>query len=216
MVNGVKTEQFKVQRGVHQGDPMSCLLYNFAIEPLAELIRRAPSKEIEIDNSDIKLLINLFADDTLVYVSEKDDVKIIERIIERFCLASTAKFNPTKTEYLPVGTKEYREKIVKERKIGKFKIPQEVRIVKDGESMRTPGAWVGNEKSDELQWEKILKNQEKTLQLWSKMNLTFKGKEIILKSLIQSKAMYLSTVNGMPKDVEEKIKKNVYEICMGR
>ena len=31
MVNGVVTKQYKVERGVHQGNPMSCLLYNFDI-----------------------------------------------------------------------------------------------------------------------------------------------------------------------------------------
>jgi len=29
----------KVERGVQQGDPMSCLLYNMAIEPLATALR---------------------------------------------------------------------------------------------------------------------------------------------------------------------------------
>lgn len=38
MINGVKTKQYKVKRGVHQGDSMSCLLYNFVIEPLGEMI----------------------------------------------------------------------------------------------------------------------------------------------------------------------------------
>ena len=35
--------------------------------------------------------------------------------------------------------------------------------------------------------------------MWEKFNLTTKGKELVLKSLVQSKAVFLATVNGMPK-----------------
>jgi hypothetical protein len=35
MINGHLSSKFKVTRGVQQGDPMSCLLFNLAIEPLA-------------------------------------------------------------------------------------------------------------------------------------------------------------------------------------
>jgi len=34
-----------------------------------------------------------------------------------------------------------------------------------------------------------------------------KGKEIILKAIVQSKEMFLATVNGMSKEIEEKMKK---------
>ena len=37
-INGFTGEPFDVRRGVRQGDPMSCLLYNLAIEPLIECI----------------------------------------------------------------------------------------------------------------------------------------------------------------------------------
>jgi len=49
ILNGVLTKQYKVKRGVHQGDPMSCLLYNFAIEPFAEAIRKSELKGIKIN-----------------------------------------------------------------------------------------------------------------------------------------------------------------------
>jgi hypothetical protein len=41
-INGFIHKLFEVRGGVRQGDPMSCLLYNLAIEPLIEMIRRSP------------------------------------------------------------------------------------------------------------------------------------------------------------------------------
>jgi exonuclease III len=38
MVNGVLSSPFKVSRGVRQGDPLSCLLFDIAIEPLANML----------------------------------------------------------------------------------------------------------------------------------------------------------------------------------
>ena len=35
IINGVVSDQFLVTRGVQQGDPMSCVLFNLGIEPLA-------------------------------------------------------------------------------------------------------------------------------------------------------------------------------------
>ena len=47
----------------------------------------------------------------------------------------------------------------------------------------------------------------KDIEVWSKMNLTTKGKELVLKSLVQSKAVFLATVNGMPISVEKEMLK---------
>ena len=38
MVNGHLSPHFKVIRGVCKGDPMSCLLFDLAIEPLAAIL----------------------------------------------------------------------------------------------------------------------------------------------------------------------------------
>ena len=207
MINGIVTRKYKVGRGVHQGDPMSCILYDLAIEPLAEALRKSNLKGIQIKENIDKLLVNLFADDTLVYLGKDDSIITLNNTLDIFCRASTAKFNIDKTEILPVGKKEFRQKMIQERKMGQNNIPDNIKIVKYGESMRSLGAWVGNAKNDSLQWEKIIKAQEKTIDMWEKLNLTTKGKELVLKSLVQSKAVFLATVNGMPKDIEKKIER---------
>jgi len=42
IINGVASSPFSVTRGVRQGDPLSCLLFNLAIEPLVCLLRNSP------------------------------------------------------------------------------------------------------------------------------------------------------------------------------
>ena len=207
IVNGKKTRQYKVKRGVHQGNPMSCLLYDFAIEPLADAVRKSKLKGIEINGNVKRLIISLFADDTLIYMAANDDLNELKEVIKRFCLASTARFNMEKTEYLPIGNKTFRQNVINTRRIGNNDIEQGVKIIKEGEAMRTLGAWVGNETNTEMQWNEILRKQEDVIKAWSKTNMSLKGKELILKALIQSKAMFMATVNGMPNVVEEKMKK---------
>jgi len=210
IVNGVIPKGIEVKRGVRQGDPMSCLLYNIAIEPLACAIRNSKLKGYKIKNTPIKVLISMFADDTLIYMNAKDDHKILEEIIGTFCKASTAKFNKEKTEYLPIGPKEFRKKVIETRKINEtWTIQENVKIIKEGEAMRTLGTWVGNKINTYPQWEKILEHQRRTMEKWSKSRPSYKGKEVILKALVQSKALFLATVNDMPKDIQEKMTKQM-------
>jgi ribonuclease HI/exonuclease III len=209
MVNGVKPKPVNVERGVRQGDPMSCILYNLAIEPLAENLRQSELQGLKIPGIPRKILTSLFADDTLVYLGSKDDMKVLKKIIDKFCLATTAKFNIEKTECLPLGNKEQRIKIIQTRKIGINNIDKEIKIIKDGECMRTLGAWVGNDNGKVDKWNKIIQDQEQLMELWQRMHPSLKGKEILLKTLIQSKAVFLATVNGMPKDIEDRMQRNM-------
>ncbi|KAF8827360.1 hypothetical protein HHX47_DHR5000756 [Lentinula edodes] len=210
MVNGTMSDPVKINRGVRQGDPMSCLLYVMAIEPLAEMLRDSKLKGIKIKGVEDKVLTSLFADDTLVSLDKKDDKKVMDKCLDDFCGATTAKFNEDKTEYLPVGTKEYREWVVKNKKLN-LKAGNEIeataKIVSDGESMRQLGGRIGNSSNETKQWEDIVKRQEKVLNQWKGANLTFKGKELILKALVISLDQFLATVNTMPKWVQERTSK---------
>jgi ribonuclease HI/exonuclease III/chemotaxis regulatin CheY-phosphate phosphatase CheZ len=209
MVNGVKPKPINIDRGVRQGDPMSCLLYDLAIEPFANSIRLSALKGLQIINTNRRVLVSLFADDTLVYLSKADNINTLKEIIAIFCTASTARFNLEKTEYLPVGPKNHRDKIIGNRSLNDIPqntIEEGVTIIKDGEPMRTLGAWIGNGIDTHPQWNKILEKQKTVTESWTKMHPSYKAKEMIAKSLLQSRAMFLATVNGMPKDVMEKMK----------
>ena len=207
-MNKVLPQAIKIERGIKQACLMSCLLYDIAIEPLVKSIRKSILKDFKIQGLEEKILVSLFADDMLVYMNENDNKKTLERIIENFYEVSTAKFNNQKSEILPMGTKEYRNNMIETRTVNKTtndKIDQAIRIVKDNDSLRTLGAYIGNNSKTSIQWEEILKRQSKILKSWSKMSLSAKGKELIIKALIQSRALYLVTTNEMPKSIAQRM-----------
>ncbi len=208
----MKSKSIDIKRGVRQGDPMLCLLYNLAIEPLVIMIRQSKLKGLKIKGEAERLITTLFADDTLVYMNKKDNIKKLYKIREIFCTASTVKFNIEKTEILPMGKKEYRKKVIDTRKLNdKQTTPFEesVRIVKDGETMKTLEAWIGNKSTVDSQWNTILEKQKKVIDVWQKSRPSYKGKEMISKALVMSLGNFFATVNGMPEWVQLKMQKQI-------
>lgn len=176
MVNSVIPKAIKVKRGVRQGDPMSCLLYNLAIEPLAYAIRGSKELKGYKANRMKRLITKLFVDDTLVYLNKQDKTKDLEKIIKEFYIVSTAKFNLEKTEVLPIGSLQYRKDLVETRQMGDGgnKIPTCIKLIKDGELMRTLGFWVGNSISIKGKWKEMMER-------WSKVEYPLKEKNLYSK-----------------------------------
>ena len=141
MINGEMSEPFTVRRGVRQGDALSCLLFNLAIEPLAEIIRKSTEiKGIQIPGKREFLKIKLFADDTTVYLSDNDKIDDLQAALAKWCKVSGAKFNIEKTEIIPLGNRAQRESIVNSRRLNAecSHIPDHVHIARDGEPVTCP------------------------------------------------------------------------------
>ncbi|OJT05021.1 Transposon TX1 uncharacterized 149 kDa protein [Trametes pubescens] len=105
MVNGTLSEPYRVTRGVRQGDPLSCLLFDLAIEPLSSMIRKSEIVGLNVPNQIETLKATLFADDTTVYLSSADDFAALQHVLDVWCSATKAKFNIAKTEIIPIGEK---------------------------------------------------------------------------------------------------------------
>jgi hypothetical protein len=96
-INGIMSTPFKVTRGVRQGDPLSCLLFDLAIEPLACTLRNSENLHgYKIPNVTNRIIINLYADDTTIFLSKEDKYSDLEEILSIWCLASGAKFSMEK------------------------------------------------------------------------------------------------------------------------
>lgn len=83
-INGEASSPFSVTRGVRQGDPMSCLLFDIAIEPLACSLRASSLRGLSIPGAPHRLIATLFADDTTVYLAAADDYSVLDRLLHQW------------------------------------------------------------------------------------------------------------------------------------
>jgi len=108
IVNGETSRPFCIKRGVCQGDPLSCLLFNLTIESLAEMLRKSSLAGFHVAGLPDRILTALFADDTTVFLEESDNYSTLQAILRMWCCASGVKFNIQKTILIPVGTPAHR------------------------------------------------------------------------------------------------------------
>ena len=206
-VNGVFSDTFKVKRGVRQGDPLSCPLFDLAIEPLACRIRADPNiKGILIPGIEDAIKITLFADDTNLFLSKDDRLDYIQQTLDEWCRVSGARFNIEKTEVLPIGTETHRRTVAATRKINPLDnnpLPPRIRIASDGEAVRMLGAWIGNGTNDVTPWEPILDIIKSKLSRWEKAHLTLNGKRIVIQTIMGGHTQFLTKAQGMPSHIEE-------------
>ena len=112
-INEVFSNPFKVMRGVRQGDPLSCALFDLAIEPLAcKLWNDTSLHGYKIPSINEKLIVSLFADDTCIFLNQNDKMDDVQNILDNWCQASEAKFNLDKTEIVPIGTPKHCNQVI--------------------------------------------------------------------------------------------------------
>ncbi|KAF8067090.1 hypothetical protein FPV67DRAFT_1354158, partial [Lyophyllum atratum] len=174
-------------------------------------LRNSDLKGFEIPGSDEKLIANLFADDTTTFLSEDDEFDSLQMLLDDWCIASKAKFNVTKTEVIPIGTADYRNRVASTRKTKEVStpIPEGINIVEDGNAVRILGAWFGNEVDAEEPWTRLLERMDTCLDQWEKSRPTMEGRNLIIKMIVGGMTQYLTQVQGMPPSIEKKLRKKV-------
>ncbi|EJD45438.1 hypothetical protein AURDEDRAFT_31095, partial [Auricularia subglabra TFB-10046 SS5] len=177
------------------------------------IVRCSELRGFVIPGAAKRLIISLFADDTCVFLSEDDDPATLKRILDRWCLASGAKFNTKKTEIVPVGKESFRNDLVTTRamKAGLAPFDMGARIAAQGEPVRLLGVYIGNGIDQEAPWESIIDSSKKILEAWNVRSLTLTGKAIIARSIIAGKTQYLGMVQGMPKRVQDRVTEMVMD-----
>ena len=100
--NGTYSDFFELTRSIRQGCPLSALLFLLVAEIIAINLRSDNNiKGIKIN--DIEFLINLMADDTTLFLSDLNSLKIAINKFNKFRNCSGLKLNLTKTILIPIG-----------------------------------------------------------------------------------------------------------------
>ncbi|EJD51083.1 hypothetical protein AURDEDRAFT_30320, partial [Auricularia subglabra TFB-10046 SS5] len=180
-------------------------------------LRKSNLRGFDIPGLEEKLIATLYADDTTVYLSEKDDFGVLSGILDRWCKASGAKFNTAKTEIVPLGTAEYRDQLIKERTSDDMPcpIPEGIKIARDGEAVRVLGAWPGNHVDATDIWSIRLDRLQTALDKWDRTSPTAVGKGIISRVIIGGHTQYLTAAQGMPADIEKRVEKMTMDFYWG-
>ncbi len=214
MVNGILSKTYRILRGVRQGDPLSCLLFDLAIEPLSAMIRKSAIRGFDIPKCDEVLKAVLFADDTTVYLSHQDDFETLQRVLDTWCSAAKARFNISKTEIIPIGSPEYRCEMAETYRLsGSWKnYPRGVHVAQDGEAVRILGAFLGNGIDQKAIWSlvlsKIVAMRQPLMQVlsrWKKGHATLQGRKHVVQMIVGGITQYLTTVQRMPASIMQRL-----------
>ncbi|KZV86669.1 hypothetical protein EXIGLDRAFT_563381, partial [Exidia glandulosa HHB12029] len=171
------------------------------------MLRKSDLTGFQLPQSKRKLIVSLFADDTCVFLSKLDDPAILQDILDTWCLASGAKFNIHKTEIIPIGSQEFRDDLIRNRRMdaATSTFPPDTKIALQGEATRLLGAHIGNGIDQQGTWVTIEESIRRTFDKWNEHPLTLTMKCLIVQFLVGGKTQYLATVQGMPKEIETEL-----------
>ena len=197
-INGFLGEPFPLERGVRQGDPLSPLLFVFAMEPLIRSLKNDHKiKGYLVENQAHK--ISAFADDLTTFISCTKDWKRVEKWMAIFEKASGAKFNNKKCEYLTNTNTNINPP-------SPSYFPPT-----PSESTRYLGIEISFKTNINRAWEGPLSKFERCIEMWSKIPLSLTSKIVVIKSyclpILTYHAGFLAHDDSIVDEIKKKIRK---------
>ena len=199
LTNGYRSTYFKISRSMRQGCPVSPLLFVLQAEPLAcaiirsTLIRGIP---LPVNNHETQnppeVKINGYVDDTQLFVSTEASLVECFNILKRFEKSSGAKVNKNKTFGLYTGA-------------WKNKIPEFNEISWTNTNIKTLGIHHGYEIDNEAIWLDKINKIKNCIQVWKSRDLTYKGKVLVIKTLLLSQVGFIADVVNIPNNIVKQI-----------
>ena len=180
-VEGSLTNEFPIERGVKQGDPLSPLLFALCIEPLAHRIRKE-TKGIQVTPTRRQQIL-LYADDILLFGESPDDQFRQVKILGDFKKASGLKLNVDKSYRSP--DKGHQKSLIRNFEVFPPK-----------EGIPYLGFPIG-EKGLLPQQTTITDRVEKAVKKWNYVSWNTILKASVLKTYVLSQIWYFSFIHDM-------------------
>lgn len=200
IVNGVKTRQISCKRGLHQGDPLSPLLFILVTDVLSQMINQAFDRGFLQDlnlKGNLNSLRSLqFADDTLIISkATSKDISTIKIILYLFEKVSGLSVNYAKSNLFYMGKiagKGERMASLLNCQIGKLPFVY----------LGLPFAYGKLSKKD---WDPLVAKLQKRLSSWNARSLSFGGRLTLINSVLTDLPLYFISFFKLPKWLVKKI-----------
>ena len=191
--NGYISSEFKLQRGIRQGCPLSPLLFVLAVELLALKIRQEKSiKGIKVVDTFTK--IRQYADDTTFLLKDAIDFREVLSRLKEFTVFSGLKINKTKSKAICPGNRN-----LYGMSLHGIEMCEEIKLL---------GVYFSSEEitaNINKNWEPRLIKTESILRNWTRRDLTIIGKVLVLKTFALSNFVHLMQSIGMPEIICHKL-----------
>ncbi|GJT29449.1 putative RNA-directed DNA polymerase, eukaryota, reverse transcriptase zinc-binding domain protein [Tanacetum coccineum] len=179
IVNGSPTKEFKIQKGLRQGDPLSPFLFIIAVEALHIALEEAKSKHIfegvKVSSNKVDISHLQFADDALILGKWSiDNAKNLCRILRCFNLAFGLKVNFSKSKLFGVGVSTS-----KTNNLAYFLNCQPSKL-----PCSYLGLPIGANMNMASNWNPIIEKFHKRLTSWKAKTLSYGGRLTLLKSVL--------------------------------
>ena len=214
-VNGHFSEEVDQQRGLRQGDPLSPLLFNFALEPLLQHILRDPSfTGYLFDRAPVPaptlamspvppLRILAYADDVCVFLSSPQDFARLQHHLSQYGHVSNAKINIDKTEVVSLSGRpsSFWQPLLKEHGISSWHdrtSPKAVRYL--GFPL------ISSLAQRRLVEKNLLDSISSICATFAQRNLSLRGKAVVANSVILSKLWHVLRVIALPQSFFRKVR----------
>ena len=164
-------------------------------------------KGIKIQNEIYKIC--QLADDTTLFLKDIQSVTESIAILTKFEKCSGLRLNISKSEIIPIG----------QNKSQSTRLPKDVKKLKiNTGAFKTLGVWFANNDQEavKLNFDNRIQSMGNILNMWESRNLSWKGKVVILKSLVIPQVTHLMSLCYCPDYILEKIDKLLFDFLWSK